>query len=197
MSAFIQRKVTAESLEWPNKRILRSESLGGNRDYYPIGRMGWKEVQETINDEVAILQLILGSEDPEAEHENWEESTYEEPDGGLLGLDLGTNSLSAALSASGCVTFYSCNGGIFGGHHNDSHPVIAFYCPRDIFPVILESSVFANTGLYHGHSGGIAVYSRRVTSFVKMAKSLYRARRLIRKIRRQGRGVLETPGAKL
>ncbi len=50
-----------------------------------------------------------------------------ESDEGLFGLDIGVASAVIALSAARCIPCSSCNGGAYGGSHQERHPVIAFY----------------------------------------------------------------------
>lgn len=180
MKLRIERTVKVESLSWPSPAERRSDTLGGNRGYCDLGRMGWPAVKKILLDEVAAVARVRASEDPESECELWMDECFDDLSGPQLGFDLGTNALSAALSASRCLPFYSCNGGQFGGFHNDSHPVVAFFCRPYVYPILLAASIQSRTGLAHTHSGGLVVYAGRVQRFLHMAKLLFRERREIR-----------------
>jgi hypothetical protein len=122
----ITRSVEAVDLSWPSAEERRSETLGGNRDYFPLGRATWSEAREFFAAERSILDRIAGAGDWEDCFYDWLEECEEDPF--LYGFDLGTNALSAALAAARCLPFYACNGGAFDDGHNDTYPLVAFFC---------------------------------------------------------------------
>lgn len=169
---------------WPTREERRSETLGGNRDYFELGISTWNEVKAIIESERTTIREIHGSSDPDAAFESWFEEQYE--DGGFgLGVDLGVNSLVAALRACHCLPFYSCNGGAFGEAHNDSHPVVAFFWRKEVAPLIRMAAVRSEAGLMHNHSGGVTAYARNVEAMIGMAEFLYTHRQEIASSRRR------------
>ncbi|MEA2895968.1 MAG: hypothetical protein QOJ84_1583 [Bradyrhizobium sp.] len=182
----IERTVSADSLEWPSAEELESETLGGNRSYSEVENEGWNEVAQFIEEESGIIESLYASEDVEAAHEAWMEDDFDDP--ALYGFDLGTNALTAALVAARCLPFYGCNGGAFGGAHNDAHPIVAFFCRNEIFPFIDAAAQRSNAGLEHNHAGGISVFGRDVDTLMLMASSLYDLRSEIDAVRIAARG---------
>ena len=88
-------------LEWPSAEDLESDTLGGNRSDSEIEVARWDEVEGFVEEERLIIELLYTQDDVAAAHEEWLEGTYEDPL--LYGFDLGTNALTAALSASRCI----------------------------------------------------------------------------------------------
>jgi hypothetical protein len=178
----IERVVSADGLEWPSDEELESETLGGNRDYSEVEVEDWNEVAELIEEERDIVESLYSSKDVEAAHEAWMEDEFEDPV--LFGFDLGTNALTAALAAARCLPFYGCNGGAFGGDHNDAYPIVAFFCRKEVFPYIDAAAQSSNAGLEYNHAGGISVFGREVDTLLMMASSLYELRSEIDAVRR-------------
>jgi len=166
---------------WPDWEELHSENVGMNHSYFPLGQFGWKDVRTCLEEERIALRDLYRRTDVEVAYEEWEEEQGWE--GFLLGLDLGTNALVAALRASKCFPFYSCNGGVLGGRHNDSHPVVAFYCRPPILPFLLKAAEASDCGLQYNHVDGITAYSPDIDRFLNMAEKLYCMRTAIRATR--------------
>jgi hypothetical protein len=167
----ITRSVDANGIEWPSAEERRSEILGGNRDFAKLGRATWSEVLEFIDAERDVVATIAQAEDWEACYEAWSENCWEEPF--LFGFDLGTNALSAALAAARCLPFYSCNGGAFEDGHNDTYPLVAFFCRASIFPFIEEAARKVDAGLEYNHSGGLTAFGSDLDTLINMAAALY------------------------
>jgi hypothetical protein len=167
----IRRDVSSDGLGWPSADELESETLGGNRSYAQVGIDGWDEVAAFVEEERQIVEKLHASDDVEAAHEAWMEEDYEAPV--LYGFDLGTNALTAALAAARCLPFYGCNGGAFGGDHNDTHPLVAFFCRAEIFPFVFAAAERSGTGLEYNHARGITAFGQNVEALIAMAASLY------------------------
>ncbi|MGN6311334.1 MAG: hypothetical protein ACTHNN_17485 [Xanthobacteraceae bacterium] len=168
----ITRAVDSDDLGWPSQDDLESETLGGNRDYFPLGRMNWDEARITLDEEQGIMDEIAASQDWEAAYRKWSEENAESDDPALLGFDLGTNALAAALSAARCLPFYSCNGGAYGDGHHDDYPLVAFFCPTGIFPFVRAAAERASAGLEYNHADGLTVFARNVDALIDMAAAL-------------------------
>lgn len=179
----IDQAIETSGLSWPTGEERQSETLGGNREYFELGRIGWRGVKELLDLEGELVARFYHSEDPEAAHDEWQEEIDENPDAGLLGFDLGTNALVAALRASRCLPFYSCNGGAFGGHHNDEYPVIAFFCRPQLAEVIVNAAKASSAGVENNGLGGLTIYGESVDTLLKMAFALYSNRSAIAKVR--------------
>ena len=148
-----------------------------------MGRVGWREVKSLLDDETELVARFSEAEDTESAYERWLDETEDDIEGPLLGLDLGTNALVAALKASRCLPYYSCNGGAFGGHHNDSHPVVAFFCRSSILDLIVKAAEMANAGLEHNWSGGLSIYGESVGALLATASAVYSRRKPITAVR--------------
>jgi hypothetical protein len=190
----ITRSIEVEDLSWPSAEERRSETLGGNRGYSSLGRATWSEVREFVAAESEIMDRISKAGDWEAcFHDCLEE--YEE-ESFLYGFDLGTNALSAALAAARCLPFYSCNGGSFNEGHNDTYPLVAFFCRPALFPHIMTASEKSQTGLEYNRAGGLTAFAREVGALVDMAAALFDMRADIDavRIRRSTKGARTSRG---
>jgi hypothetical protein len=168
----VRSSVAANELSWPSREERRSETLGGNRSYSGLSGIKWLEVREFVSQERAVISRLEGADDWEATYADWCDECEDEPF--LFGFDLGTNALSGALCAARCLPFYGCNGGAFGGDHNDSYPLVAFYCRPAIFPFVESAASASGTGLEYNHTGGINAFGRNVDGLINMAEELCR-----------------------
>lgn len=151
-----------------------------------LGRIPWTEVREFIDQERKVIGEISRAQDWESLYEEWLEESYENLP--LLGFDLGTNALCASLAAARCLPFYSCNGGAFGGYHNDTYPVVVFFCRAPIYPFIAAASEKADVGLEYNHAGGLTAFGKEVDALIDMAAALYDMRTQINRVRLSRRG---------
>jgi hypothetical protein len=172
----ITRDVEPNALDWPSEDDLASETLGGNRDFNPLGRIDWLEVRIAVDEERDIVDRIAKSQDPEADYREWLEGNEESDEPALHGFDLGTNALAAALSAARCLPFYSCNGGAFDEGHHEEYPLVAFFCPTGIFPFVYAAVERGGAGLEYNHAGGLTVFARNVDAMIDTAAALYERR---------------------
>jgi hypothetical protein len=168
----VSYRVAPEALGWPDEEDLASETLGGNRDYCDFDDLEWDEVVELIQGEKALIAQLYLAPDVEKAYEDWLEEIFDDFDGKFLGLDLGVNALTAALKALGCLPFYSCNGGAFGGCHNDDYPLVAFFCTPELLEGVMASAKSTEVGLEMNHAGGVTAYARDVEALIAMAESL-------------------------
>lgn len=137
--------------------IAEAEGLGGNRDYIDLRGLTWDEVRAYLKTERYLLPILGESLDESAAVRKYIFETYFEEnfEGGdapatddaisdyiydnsfdvqeelLQTLDVGTISTVCALSALGCVPFYSCSGGFGRNHHHAKQPIVAFYARAD------------------------------------------------------------------
>jgi hypothetical protein len=172
----ITRDVEPSALDWPSDDDLESETLGGNRDFSFLGRIGWLEVGITLEEEEQVIEEIAESQDPDMAYREWFETNEEFDEPALYGFDLGTNALAAALSAARCIPFYSCNAGAFDDGHHEEYPLVAFFCPTGIFPFVFAAAEKAGAGLEYNHAGGLSIFARNVDALIGVAAALYERR---------------------
>lgn len=178
--------LTKARLSWPEPGEAGEESgLGCNRAYFDMRGVGWLQVRDMLSVEAELLRRVLGAPDPSDELAAVEEEIDEDLDAGgehpLWGLDLAVASATLALSAAGCVTFASCNGGgIDGSHHLEAYPLVAFYMRPRIAGVIHMSATAAGVGLHTHGDGFVHVYGDRATDVYVFAEHLYASRATIR-----------------
>jgi hypothetical protein len=177
----IQRIEAPIELEWPSEKELESDTLGGNQSYIEIEVAGWSDVGAFIEEERLIIESLHAHDDVAAAHDEWMEEDYEDPT--LYGFDLGTNALTAALSAARCLPFYGCNAGAFGGDHNDSYPLVSFFCREEIFPFVDSAAQRSGAGLEYNHAGGITAFGQNVETLIMMASALHDLRSEIDAVR--------------
>lgn len=117
-----------------------------------------------------MIARIEAASDPEKECDAIDEELSED-DEGLFGLDLGVAATVAALSASHCIPFASCNAGTYGGHHWESHPLVVFFAREKQILLLLEAAAESGIGLENdADEGGVLAYSddvRRLRDFAE------------------------------
>jgi len=119
--------IGSATLFMPDTSEIADESgLGGNRHYMDINWADPEEIVESINFENRFLELVAEGVHYEDVIEN-----FVEDDGVFFGLDPGVAAAALTFCAVGAITYSSCNGGLLGGSHRESHPLIALYAPSD------------------------------------------------------------------
>lgn len=98
-------------------------------------------------------------------------------------MDIGVASSVVALSSAGCVPFSSCNGGAFGGSHDEDHPLVAFYTLPEMVELLLETAQEANVGLENEDEGSLLLYADDIRNMRNYANGLINKRALFRKVK--------------
>ncbi len=171
----IERQVDLGALEWPARDSLVSESESYHRAYQDMRRFSWKDAQEVLKIEEAILQRLGDAVDHEDINDRISDEEWED----LYSLDLGVASTVLALSAARCIPITSCNG---GPGHLEGHPLTAFYCRPGRVPDLLEATAEAGCGLTNTWGGMLMVYANSVRDMVSFARALIARRRYLRKL---------------
>ncbi|MDR6530252.1 hypothetical protein J2800_000988 [Caulobacter rhizosphaerae] len=189
-----------ERLSWPEPGTAGHDSaLGGNRHYFDLRHVGWRDVSRMIGEEAPYLVRLRQASDVEDEMgaivEELEERLVEECEDPLWGLDLGVAVATLALAASGCITFSSCNGGVFGEErHLESYPLIAFHMRSRIAPLIASAARASGAGLAMHGDGSIQVYGADAWTLHEFGKEVFNRRVEIRKANKVGRRPKQTTG---
>ena len=174
----VVRNLVIEWLRWPKPGEAADESgLGLNRLYMDLRWASWSAAKVTFAKESALIARIEMSEDPEQAYEDIEDLAYEDED--LISLDLGVASLVLALSAAGCIPFSSCNAGIFGGHHAEHYPIVAFYARPATAKVLLTFATEWEIGFQTSEDGHLMVYSDDIRSLRRFAAKLIEQREVL------------------
>lgn len=179
-------------LSWPSPRDAEDDSgLGGNRQYFDLRGVGWRDAAQMIKDEGALLVRLSSASDLAEEARAIEEEAEEELEKGdfhiLWGLDVGVAAAVISLAAAGCVPFASCNGGVFGeGRHHELYPLVAFYMRARIAEQISVAAEESGAGLYMGDRGTLQVYASSPWTLHEFAKRVFDRRSLIRQAHRIG-----------
>ena len=121
-----------DQLAWPSDADAASDSLEANHYYMPDIRLArWEDVDRVFELEEEILPSLVTAADPQAE---WEKKSdriagrsSDVADDLFVALDPGIASATLALGAIGCIPFWSCNGGAFGGDHASDRPEVKFF----------------------------------------------------------------------
>lgn len=181
----IVRRLEGSKLSWPEPGEATDDSgLGCNRLYADLRQLSWTEAKKVFALEGELIARIEMSKDSDTE---WEAIEEELAEGDLLGLDLGVASTVACLSAARCVPFSSCNAGAFGGHHQETYPVVAFFARSQMVDLLLACAVENEIGLENNDYGCVVAYADDVRKLRGFAESLINKRSLFRAIRvRQG-----------
>lgn len=175
----IRQEVDPERLaEVPNEEFDRADEDGeiaGNQMYQDLRFMTWDDVADTIRIEKGIFNRLAGAADIRSELRAIDEERFQEDDQllALWGLDVGVAAATIALSAFGAAPVGSCNGGAFGDFHQDKHPYVAFYLPRERAASLQTLAAGAQVGLVCADDGIVRIFSRRIEDMMKFAEVMY------------------------
>lgn len=179
LSVPIERNLNTDCLAWPQPgEAMDDSALGGNRCYMDLRRLPWCHARTAYALESQYISRILSSADPERDCETVEGEADDDP--ALFGLDLGVASTVLALSSAGCVPFSSCNGAVFGGHHNEQYPLVAFFGRAKMTSLLVECAESAEVGLRNAADGAIVVYADDVRRMLRFAAALIERRAAFR-----------------
>jgi len=162
---------------------VSSDGVGDNQLYEDFSGVGWKEVQDVIDEESVLLQEasersanidefdqaideILGERYPDDDATDGALSDF-------LDLDLGVMSAVAALSASGSISTTSCRGHRANG---EAAPLVRFATDGARLAHILAAASGSGCGLLLDDDGMLQLYAKNILSFVAFARELVKAR---------------------
>ena len=175
---FIRIDVDVPRLQWPSEKECDDEAdLGLNRSYQDMRWLSIEHIKPLIAAETAFFE---GLSSP-ADYEDAIAARYEAADANFdayiddfFGLDPGVASTVAALAATGCIPFTSCNGGLAGGLHAEKNPLVGFFAKPDMLPHLIASAKAAGTGLVNDQTSGSAlvVFSDRIETMQSFARKL-------------------------
>jgi hypothetical protein len=172
----IVREIDLDRLGWPERGSAQGDSgLAGNREYFDLRRRSWSEARRTYELESSFIERIEASSDSSSELDAISEELYED-DVGLYGLDIGVASTVIALSAAGCVPGASCNGGAFGDHHHEIHPLVVFFARSQMAPLLLSLAEKSEVGLSPTFDGALLVFADDIRRMRKFADILIQNR---------------------
>jgi hypothetical protein len=104
-------------------RSTRSYIRRDNQQYERI-RATWREARKALKYEYRFMRRLQMATDLKSEFSAIEEERYEDDCPPLQYLDPGVAATVLTLSAMGCFTVTSCNGGCFGHQHHEEHPLV-------------------------------------------------------------------------
>ena len=179
------RAVEFGELVLPSRgEAVHDSSLGCNSEYADLRGHSWAEARRVLALESELIRRIEKSPDVEAELESIEESLYESPEN-LYGLDIGVASTVICLSAANCIPFSSCNGGAFGGLHQEAYPLVVFFAKIQTAERILGIAEGVNVGLVNRPGGCLMAYATNILSFRAFAAGLLKQRQVFSVTRRE------------
>jgi hypothetical protein len=161
------RALDPANLGWPDEADAASDSLEANHYYMADVRLvRWEDVDSVLEREREVLPMLASAGDAESE---WE-SQSERVSAGARGvadeffasLDPGIASTALALGATGCIPFWSCNGGAFGGDHSSPDPIVRFFAKAEHVPALTAAAEKSGTELHQDEHGRCAVTANRV-----------------------------------
>lgn len=183
----IKRDVDQAMLSWPEPgEALAVSGLGGNRSYADLRRLPWREAKRVLALETELLARLEAAADPEDEYSVIEDELYEQ-DLDLYGLDVGIAAAVVSLSSAGCIPFSSCNAGAFGGQHQESYPLVAFYARPEAIDLLTAAAQKADVGIENGRQGCIVLYTNDVSKMLNFAEAVIRYTSVFRQLRRPRR----------
>lgn len=171
-----ERSIDVSLMDMPDEvRLTCTDGLLENHDYAQMWAVTIDDAIDTVAREAELLTRIeaIPAEQQEEELEEIEDELREDCDL-LIGLDFGVAGLVNALTATGCVTISSCNGGVMGNNHAMPHPWIIFHAPTTIVNLLLQAAEEVDAGLINTYSGMLEAYSDDIWKFNRMAGLLIR-----------------------
>lgn len=165
------------SWAWPNEADAASDSLEANHCYMPDVRLArWEDVDKVLEREHEVLPLLEVAPDAQAEWESQTERINAQADGVadefFTSLDPGIASATLALGAAGCIPFWSCNGGAFGGVHSSSVPIVRFFARPALASLLSECAGRAGVALSQDEHGRCAVTANHTSAFRAFALAM-------------------------
>ncbi len=155
------------SLAWPEEADAASDSLEANHYYMADVRLArWADVNIVLERESALLALLAAAEDAETEWES--QSAHIAADADCVAdeffssLDPGIASTALALGAAGCIPFWSCNGGVFGGDHSSPVPIVRFFAKAEHITMLAAAAESSGAKLHQDEHGRCAVSAEGV-----------------------------------
>lgn len=170
----INRCVSASLMGMPDEdRLTCTSGLVENHEYEQMWEVTIEDAIDTIAREAELLKRIEAIPDThQAEGLAEIEDEVRDDCDPLIGLDFGVAGMVDALTAIGCVTISSCNGGVMGDEHAESFPWIIFHAPETLADLLLQAAEETDTGLINTHTGMLEVYADDIWKFNKMAGHL-------------------------
>src|ERR1017187_3289927 len=162
---------------------VSSDGVGDNRLYEDFSGTDWRDVQDVIEAESALLQEASHRSadidefdlaiDEILEERYPDDDTADGPLSDFLSLDLGVMSAVAALSASGSFSTTSCR-----GHRTDGEaaPLVRFTTDETRLAAILAAASNSRCGLLLDGDGMLQLYATNILSFVAFARELVKDR---------------------
>ncbi|MBL8537035.1 MAG: hypothetical protein JNM59_06490 [Hyphomonadaceae bacterium] len=174
------RALNPPSLAWPDEEDAASDSLEANHYYISDVRLArWDDVAAVIARENEVLPSLDVAEDAEAEWEKHSERIAAEADGVaddfFTSLDPGIASAALALGAAGCIPFWSCNGGAFGGDHSSASPVVKFFAKPAHVDLLAAAADKSGAVLEQDECGRCAVTADNVGIMQEFARAMREA----------------------
>ena len=171
------RTLDLARLAWPAEADAASDSLEANHYYMPDVRLArWEDVDSVLTREREILPLLKAAPDAAAEWEVQNVRVNAEADGVadefFTSLDPGIASATLALGAAGCIPFWSCNGGAFGGDHSSSQPIVKFFARPAHAELLSTCAVRANVELAQDEHGRCAIIAKDISAMRAFAVSM-------------------------
>jgi hypothetical protein len=177
----IERQLDKEAIGLPDSSMTSHFRLENHQ--YETLRACWREAKVALALENSLLTRLQNADDLEAEHLLVSDEMYEDIDQPLRGLDLGVAAAVLALSAMGCVTITSCNGGFLNDSHHEEHPLVVFYAEPDHTEFLLKAAAAAGVGISNG-GGAITVWANDIWDMHKFARELVDNSPVMRKRKR-------------
>lgn len=155
------------NLAWPDETDAASDSLEANHYYMADVRLArWDDVDSVLEREREVLPLLASADDAESEWETQSERISATADGVadefFSALDPGVASTVLALGAAGCIPFWSCNGGAFGGDHSSPVPIVKFFAKAERITVLATAAENSGAELDQDKHGRCAVSAEGV-----------------------------------
>lgn len=168
------------SLAWPEEADAASDSLEANHYYMADVRLARREdVDHVLKRESEVLPLLSAADHAEAEWESQSERISAAADGVadefFSALDPGVASTVLALGAAGCIPFWSCNGGAFGGEHTSAVPIVRFFAKAEHITVLAAAAESSGAKLHQDEHGRCAVSAEGVDVMRAFALALREA----------------------
>lgn len=101
-------------------------------------------------------------------------------------LDIGTISTVYAVSAAGGIPITSCNGGAFGGDHEEPLPIVGFYARKTLVPILRKCASLADVSVWTHHRGELVIGADYILKFLHFADALIGRRHEIERLRQRG-----------
>jgi hypothetical protein len=169
----IDRKLDKNRMSLPDRSMTSAFRIQNH--YFERVRSSWRDARTALKFEYLLMRRLENAVDLEKESIAISDGLFECDYSPLQGLDLGVAGTVLTLSAMGCYTIASCNGGCFGDFHHEKYPLVVFFAKGDDRDILLCAAERSGIGISN-KNGNLLVWANDIWHMHRFAKAIFSLR---------------------